>query len=104
MIVKCNDVYINTTHTVELHKSAIKTTGIGDHCDSYHPEIWFANNNKDGISTHFKLKYNGDGTELLKVTAWDVNPDYNSGGCYFENKGKSISMNDRTLYKRHWWN
>ncbi len=103
MILNCNGVIIHTELNVDVHKKAIKVTGIADHCNSYEPEIWFANE-KNGITTHWKLIYNKDGSELKKVTAWDVNPEYNSGGCYFENKGKSISMNDRTLYKRHWYN
>jgi len=103
MIIECNDVLISTNEDVKEHKVRIKATGISDHCESYKPEIWFANKNKN-ISTHWKLKYNKDGSELIKVTAWDVNPKYNNSGCYFENRGLSIAMNDRTLYKRHWWN
>jgi len=104
MIIECNDVLISTNEDVKEHKVRIKSTGIGDHCDSYRPEIWFANKNKIGTSTHFKLIYNEDGTELKKVTAWDVNPKYNTEGCYFENRNNPISINERTLYKRHWWN
>lgn len=102
MIIKCNGVYISTNEPVKVHKEVIKDAGISDHCDNYKPEIWFVTD-KDNISTHWKLEYNKDGSELKKVTAWDVNPKYNYKGCYFENKGESISINDRTLYKRHWW-